>query len=207
MIGGAADGGTEGMASDAVVPTGARLLVAIPMGRGGSGAPFGRETGCMRDWSVAGGLILREDRLLLVANRRRDGRIEWTPPGGVVDFGETSLEALGREVREETGLEVTSWSDLVYGVSVDFPDREMRLGVEVFRAERWSGDLTFEDPDGIVEDGVFVDGEEGSVLLESAPRWVWEPVGDWLAGRVPDGACYDFLARGTSPGNLDVERR
>ena len=120
---------------------------------------------------------------------------------------ETSLEALGREVREETGLEVTSWSDLVYGVSVDFPDREMRLGVEVFRAERWSGDLTFEDPDGIVEDGVFVDGEEGSVLLESAPRWVWEPVGDWLAGRVPDGARYDFLVRGTSPGNLDVERR
>ena len=161
----------------------------------------------MRDWTVAGALILREDRLLLVANRRRDRRIEWTPPGGVVDFGETSLEALGREVREETGLEVTSWSDLVYGVSVDFPDREMRLGVEVFRAERWSGDLTFEDPDGIVEDGVFVDGEEGSVLLESAPRWVWEPVGDWLAGRVPDGACYDFLARGTSPGNLDVERR
>ena len=161
----------------------------------------------MRDWTVAGALILREDRLLLVANRRRDGRIEWTPPGGVVDFGETSLEALGREVREETGLEVTSWSDLVYGVSVDFPDREMRLGVEVFRAEGWSGDLTFEDPDGIVEDGAFVDGEEGSVLLESAPRWVCEPVGDWLAGRVPDGACYDFLARGTSPGNLDVERR
>jgi hypothetical protein len=36
---------------------------------------------------------------------------------------------------------------------------------------------------------------------------VWEPVGDWLAGRVPDDACYDFLVRGTSPGNLDVERR
>ena len=195
------------MASDAAVPTGARLPVATPMGRGGSGAPSGRETRWMRAWTVAGALILREDRLLLVANRRRDGRIEWTPPGGVVDFGETSLEALGREVREETGLEVTSWSDLVYGVSVDFPAREMRLGVEVFRAEGWSGDLTFEDPDGIVEDGAFVDGEEGSVLLESAPRWVWEPVGDWLAGRVPDGACYDFLVRGTSPGNLDVERR
>jgi 8-oxo-dGTP diphosphatase len=161
----------------------------------------------MRDWTVAGALIMSDDRLLLVANRRRDGRIEWTPPGGVVDPGETSLEALGREVREETGLEVASWSDLVYRVSVDFPDRGMRLGVEVFRAELWSGDLIFEDPDGIVEDGVFVDEEDGGTLLETAPRWVSEPVGDWLAGGASFGAGYDFLVRGTHPGHLDVTRR
>ncbi len=106
----------------------------------------------MRDCTVAGAFILREDRLLLVSIRRRDCRIESTPPGGVLDPGESTLGAPEREVREETGLDVTAWSDLVYGVSVDFSDRGMRLGVEVFLAEQWSGDLVFDDPDGIVED-------------------------------------------------------
>ena len=51
-----------------------------------------------------GGLLTRQGATLLVANRRRDGRVEWTPPGGVVDRGEVSEEALSREVLEETGL-------------------------------------------------------------------------------------------------------
>ena len=61
----------------------------------------------MREWLVAGGLVERDDgRLLLVQNRRRDGSLDWTPPGGVIDHGETIHEGLAREVREETGLDV-----------------------------------------------------------------------------------------------------
>jgi len=154
-----------------------------------------------------GALVEQDGRLLLVANRRRNGRLEWTPPGGVVDPGETTTEALGREVREETGLIVDEWSSVVYEVSVDFPDRDMVLDVGVYLAESWHGEMVFDDPDGIVEDGRFVSAEEGRALLASAPTWVDEPVGTWLAGGVGSGGRFEYLVRGTDPGGLTVERR
>ena len=160
-----------------------------------------------RHWRVAGALVEQDGLLLLVANRRRNGRLEWTPPGGVVDPGETTTEALGREVREETGLIVDEWSSVVYEVSVDFPDRDMVLDVEVYLAESWHGEMVFDDPDGIVEDGRFVSAEEGRALLASAPTWVDEPVGTWLAGGVGSGGRFEYLVRGTDPGGLTVERR
>ena len=58
----------------------------------------------MRDWLVGGGLILGPRGLLLVRNRRRNGSWDWSPPGGVIDQGETVLVGLTREVAEETGV-------------------------------------------------------------------------------------------------------
>jgi 8-oxo-dGTP diphosphatase len=71
----------------------------------------------MRDWVVGGAVIEVgipglaavggvTEGVLLVENRRRDGRSDWTPPGGVIDPGEDVVDGLTREVREETGLEV-----------------------------------------------------------------------------------------------------
>ncbi len=63
------------------------------------------------DWRLAqavrasvSAVIVRDGRLLL--GRRADSG-EWGLPGGSVELGETVTAALEREVREETGLEVT----------------------------------------------------------------------------------------------------
>lgn len=57
--------------------------------------------------AAVGALIVNEQQQLLLVKRARDpGMGLLGLPGGFVDAGETAEEALSREVREETGLEV-----------------------------------------------------------------------------------------------------
>ena len=53
-----------------------------------------------------GGVLIRDGRLLMVEQARRDDRY-WLVPGGGVEFGETLDAALRREFQEELGLDVT----------------------------------------------------------------------------------------------------
>lgn len=159
----------------------------------------------MRRWKVAGGLLVDERGLLLVANRRRNGSVDWSTPGGVIDEGETPLVALSREVTEETGLVVAGWDELCWTVEVDFVDLEMHLHVEVHRAGGFTGDLNFDDPDGIVHDGGFHPYDAVPERMLGAARWVAEPLGEWLAGETAGQPHFHYRAVGT-PGDLQAER-
>lgn len=50
--------------------------------------------------------IFRDGKILLVRRAREPAKGVYTFPGGRVEFGESLHEALAREVREETGLEI-----------------------------------------------------------------------------------------------------
>lgn len=51
-------------------------------------------------------IIMRDGEILLVRRGAEPGIGKWSVPGGSVEIGERLEEALKREVREETGLEI-----------------------------------------------------------------------------------------------------
>jgi len=55
---------------------------------------------------MGSGLIVRDGRVLLIRRGKEPFKGYWSLPGGGVEPGETMREAVKREVREETGLEV-----------------------------------------------------------------------------------------------------
>jgi 8-oxo-dGTP diphosphatase len=55
---------------------------------------------------AVGAVIVHEGRVLLVRRGKEPMKGRWTLPGGMLEVGETLVEGVAREVREETGLEV-----------------------------------------------------------------------------------------------------
>jgi 8-oxo-dGTP diphosphatase len=64
--------------------------------------------------TVVAGVIEREDRRLLIGQRRKDDTspLKWEFPGGKVRDGEAAEAALARELREELGVTLTKCAEL-----------------------------------------------------------------------------------------------
>lgn len=125
------------------------------------------------DIHKAAGVLLR-DRKFLVARSR--GKNIFVAPGGKLEQGESLIEALQRELREELGIEVRS-SDLremgtFYAAAAG--QESAYLQMDVFFVDVWKGEIT---PSAEVEELLWINSappagiEIGSVFLHDVlPR-------------------------------------
>src|SRR6478609_5783496 len=158
------------------------------------------------EFTVAGALVESPEGLLLVRNVRRNGRTDWSTPGGVIDPTDATLRAgLAREVEEETGLRVTAWEGPLYEVRAVAHELGWIMRCEVHRALAFEGDLVVDDPDGIVVEATFAQADSCGEFL--AP-WVREPLADWIEQRWgPDDArAYTYDVFGANRDDLRVVR-
>ncbi|MET7489363.1 NUDIX hydrolase [Streptomyces sp. NPDC005538] len=137
---------------------------------------------------VVAALLRRGDHIVLV-QEQRDGKEMWSIPGGGVERGELLTEALVREVKEETGLDLTVVGPLAYLVNTTTARYPSTL-VATFDCAEWDGEIAVHDPDGKVTGAVLLPLDEAKSVLASstATRPEIEPLLDYLnrlsAGRV-----------------------
>jgi 8-oxo-dGTP diphosphatase len=93
----------------------------------------------MRQLHVAAGILLNAAGKVLIAERRCDGPLDglWEFPGGKVQPGETSSEALSRELAEEIGIEIAA-SQFFMRLLHEYPDRS--VDIEFFLVREWQHD-------------------------------------------------------------------
>jgi 8-oxo-dGTP diphosphatase len=72
-----------------------------------------------------GGVVIADGRALLVRRGHPPLEGEWSIPGGTLEVGEALLDAVRRELAEETGIEVRV-GDLIEVFERIFPDGEGR---------------------------------------------------------------------------------
>jgi len=143
-----------------------------------------------REFVVAAAILLDSSgRVLLVGNDWQGyGHVRYTLPGGVVERGESTLDALSREVKEETGLSLTRITHLGYAVHVEDVRRNDRAVSFAFLAE-YDGLLNPRDPDGFIVEARFFPVEEVEAIIPIPP--LREPLVRYLKERVP-GKFYSF---------------
>jgi 8-oxo-dGTP diphosphatase len=135
-----------------------------------------------REFVVAAAILLdASGRVLLVGNDWQGfGHVRYTLPGGIVERGESTLEALSREVKEETGLHLTRVQHLAYAAHIEDVRRNDRAVSFAFLAA-YDGLLNPRDPDGFIVEARFFPVEEVEKLIPIPP--LREPLVAYLRDR------------------------
>jgi 8-oxo-dGTP diphosphatase len=175
----------------------------------------------------AAAVIRRGADILLVRQQGpSDPEPFWGLPGGRVEEGELLSEALAREVREETGLEILDTGQLLYVAQLhnsgeaaslldEAPWPPKQFTTFAFEVRQWMGDVKPADPDEYILEAEFVSPAEAIRRLDNTPwRIMREPIIThlrggarpgtvWLYRRGPDGED-ELIARLYGTGSSEA---
>jgi ADP-ribose pyrophosphatase YjhB (NUDIX family) len=135
-----------------------------------------------RYWPAVGAIVTRDDReILMVGNDYGGDELVWNLPGGAVDPGEDLVQAVIRELHEETSitaLEVGSLAWIVQGNRKN--NRPFIIGF-AFEITTWEGQVSVDNEveHGDVQQAKFVPFDQALACMIPGNRAAF---GDWLAG-------------------------
>jgi 8-oxo-dGTP diphosphatase len=91
------------------------------------------------DIRKAGAVLIRDRRLLLTRTR---GKEAFVAPGGKLEAGETAIECLARELREELGIGIAAANVAPFGtyLAAAVYDPAKQLEMQVFVVSAWDGE-------------------------------------------------------------------
>ena len=92
-------------------------------------------------------IIYDKEKKKILFEKRSDNGM-WCVPGGAIELGETLEQALKREVKEETGLDISNPKlfDVVAGVHMIYPNKdEVYYTDVVYEINEYSGELKHDE--------------------------------------------------------------
>ena len=96
----------------------------------------------MKIIKVAAAIIIHENRIFATQRGYGEFKDKWEFPGGKIEPGETSRQALVREIKEELDIEIEV-KDFLETVEYDYP--EFHLSMDCFFCAIKSGELVLKE--------------------------------------------------------------
>lgn len=128
-------------------------------------------------YRIVSGILIRNNKVLLVQNKDEYSNNTWSLPGGQVELHETLEQAIKREFLEETGLSVTKF-DLAYISECFIPQFEAHSLVTVFLVQTKDYHVNIMDPDNEIVSFKWVDLESIDSYITN--EQILNPFKKWL---------------------------